>query len=172
MFIEAPKKASLREREKEHVVEYFHKTRDEEIQSMMPGSAESAEVALAMYEESLKKDAASYGRTIYCEEKYIGDIWCYGLDTQNEPNAMLSYCIFEKEYWNKGIATIAVDMFMKELTQKFRIKSIGAFLYADNMGSRRVLEKNGFVLREKLMEDGRISFYYEMLLDNEGVRQD
>ena len=165
MYMEIPKSISLQERKKEHVKEYFYRTRAEEIQNMIPGSAKSLEDALAMYEESLKKDATSFGRTIYCEAKYIGDIWCYSLDINNDPNAMLSYCIFEKEYWNKGIATNAVNMFMKELIQRFRIKSIGAFLYADNTGSRHVLEKNGFLRMEELIEDKRASFYFEKLLE-------
>ncbi len=162
MISVSPDKLSLRERKKEHVVEYFNKTRDGQIQSMIPGGAKSVEDALAMYEESLKKGAASYGRTIYCQEQYIGDIWCYCLDRENEPNAMLSYCIFEKDYWNKGIATLAVSLFMKELIGKFGIRSMGAFLYADNAGSRRVLEKNGFVLKEKQLEGERASLYYEI----------
>lgn len=161
MISAPPGKVSLRERKREHVAEYFHKTRDRQIQSMIPGGAKSAEDALAMYEESLKKDAASYGKTIYCEDEYIGDIWCYGLDMKNEPNAMLSYCIFEKEYWNKGIATVAVSLFMKELATKFGLKRIGAFLYADNAGSRRVLEKNGFVPGAEQVQEERASLYYE-----------
>jgi len=43
---------------------------------------------------------------------YIGDIWYYCIDLDDEPNAILSYCIFEKACWNRGIATEAVKLFL------------------------------------------------------------
>lgn len=74
---------------------------------------------------------------------------------------MFSYCIFDKTFWNKGIATEAVDLFLKELKRNYQMKELGAFLYASNAASRRVLEKNGFVKAETIVEDGIESFYYE-----------
>ncbi len=150
---------TLRERNRQHVQTYFQKTRDEEIQHMIPGGATILEDALALYEASLQKGATSYGRTIYCDDEYIGDIWCYCLDVNANPNAMLSFCIFDKAYWHKGIATIAVRLFIKDISDKLPITSLGAFLYTTNIGSLRVLEKNGFAVREKWMEDGRESCY-------------
>lgn len=36
---------------------------------------------------------------------------------------------------------------------------------ADNVGSIHVLEKNGFICRERFVEDGRESVYYEKVLE-------
>ena len=44
------------------------------------------------------------------------------------------------------------------------MKELGAFLYASNAASGRVLEKNGFVKTETIVEDGIESFYYEWKL--------
>jgi len=161
MHAETAGKITLRERNRQHVQIYFQKTRDEEIQRMIPGGAKSLEDALALYEASTQKGATSYGRTIYCDDDYIGDIWCYCLDIEANPNAMLSFCIFEKAYCYKGIATIAVSLFIEEISEKFRVISLGAFLYTNNTGSMRVLEKNGFAVKERWIEDGKESCYRE-----------
>ena len=57
---------------------------------------------------------------------------------------MLGFCIFEKTYLNKGIATEAVPLFLKEIQEKIELKTIGAFTFSDNFASQRVLEKSGF----------------------------
>lgn len=150
----------LRDRTEETVRVYFNMTRDEEIQSLCPQKAKTEDEAVADFYETLSDNAKSYGRTIYIDGEYIGDIWCYCIDRDENPNAMVSYCIFKKEYWGRGIGSIALEMFLKEITEKFQLKSIGAFTYANNIGSIRVLEKNGFVLSESFEEDGTESSFY------------
>lgn len=44
---------------------------------------------------------------------------------------------------------------------RYELKSIGAFTFADNIASIRVLEKNGFSVQESFVEDGRESVYLE-----------
>ncbi len=153
---------SLAVRTTEHVSIYWNKTQDDEIKTMLPSSAESEEKALAMYEESLKSDAKSYGKVILADGTYVGDIWCYCIDETEEKSAMLSYCIFEKTLWNKGIASEAVKLFLKEVFDRYKIDKIGAFTYAFNTASIRVLEKVGFTLIDKWEEDGVMSHYYEL----------
>lgn len=152
----------LKKRMKDHVVEFWEKTQDEEIKSLFPFSIESLEKALILFEESLKEDALSYGKVIYFEEKYIGDIWCYGVDESNEKMAMLSVVIFEKELWGKGIATEATKAFVKEVFDKFEIEKIGAFTYNNNYGSIGLLKKVGFCEIETFVEDGIKSIYFEI----------
>ena len=102
---------------------------------MLPRRVETLEQALANFEQTLLPNASSYGRTIYADGRYIGDIWCYCIDPKETPNAMLSYCIFEKECWGKGIASQAVSLFLKDIIPRFSLQSIGAFTYADNIAS-------------------------------------
>ena len=90
-------KIELRERTEETVATYFEKAQDAEIKKVLPQKAQTLEEALEDYRQTLKTDAISYGRTIYADGVYVGDIWCYGIDLNEEPNAMLSYCIFEKD---------------------------------------------------------------------------
>ena len=154
-------KVELRERTAEHVRVYFERTRDPEIQAMIPQSAQTVEDALALFEKTLLPGATSFGRTVYADGDYVGDIWCYCIDPAEEPNAMVSYCIFDKTLWGRGIATEAVKQFLEEIVSKFDLQSVGAFTYCDNVPSIRVLEKNGFGKMEEFTDDGRLSGYFQ-----------
>ena len=151
----------LKERTESHVRTYFARTRDPEIQALIPQTAQSVEQAVADYEKTLLPGAASFGRTVYADGVYVGDIWCYCIDLTEEPNAMVSYCLFEKALWGNGIATEALKQFELEIVPRFCLKSLGAFTYCDNIPSIRVLEKNGFEKMEEFTEDGRRSVYYQ-----------
>ena len=140
---------------------YFEQTQDEQIERMLPRSVESLEQALANFEATLLPGAASFGRTIYADGRYVGDVWCYCIDCEQSPNAMLSYCIFDKVLWGKGAATEAVGLFLQQAVERVSLRSVGAFTFADNKASIRVLEKNGFAVQESFVEDGRESVYLE-----------
>ena len=81
---------------------------------------------------------------------------------------MLSYCIFEKKCWGKGIASQAVSLFLKDIIPRFSLQSIGAFTYADNMVSICVLENNGFTAQESFVVDGRETIYLEYHVQDMG----
>jgi len=49
-----------------------------------------------------------------------------------------------KPYWGKGIATSAVKMFCPWAMQEFRLQTLHATTFKNNIGSQRVLEKAGF----------------------------
>ena len=74
---------------------------------------------------------------------------------------MVSYCIFDTDYWGKGIATAAVAMFIENVRNKYDVKTIGAFTYSHNIASIKVLEKNGFSVREEFEEEGVWSKYLQ-----------
>ena len=151
----------LKDRTETNVRIYYEKTQQAEIKRMLPQKAQSVEEAVSDYQLTLLPNSSSFGKTIYIDDEYIGDVWCYCIDKTETPNAMLSFCVFEKEYWNKGITSKAVSMFLKELSGKYSLKSIGAFTFSDNFASQKVLEKNGFQILEEFLEDGRASKYYQ-----------
>jgi len=154
-------KIELRARTESHVRTYFARTQDPEIQAMIPQTAKTVEEAVAQFEKTLLPGATSFGRTVYADGAYVGDVWCYCIDLQENPNAMISYCIFDKALWGKGVATEAVKQFLEESLSRFGLKSVGAFAYCDNAASIRVLEKNGFEKREEFTDEGRLSVYYQ-----------
>ncbi len=152
---------TLEKRTADSVRTYFEKANRPEIKQVLPQKAKTVEEALEDYEQTLLPNAESFGQTVYVDGKYVGDVWCYGIDMDDEPNCMLSFCIFELEYWSKGIATAAVKMFIQNIRARYHVKTIGAFTFAHNRASIRVLEKNGFVVMEEFEEDGVLSKYLQ-----------
>ena len=152
---------TLKKRTADSVRTYFEKANRPEIKQVLPQKAKTVEEALKDYEKTLLPNATSFGQTVHVDGNYVGDIWCYCIDMDDEPNCMLSFCIFELEYWSRGIATTAVNMFIKNICEQFNIHTIGAFAFAHNIASIRVLEKNGFVVMEEFEEDGVLSKYLQ-----------
>ena len=152
---------TLKNRTADSVRIYYEKANKTEIKRVLPQKAKTVEEALEDYEQTLQPNAKSFGQTVYADGKYVGDIWCYCIDMNDEPNCMLSFCIFELEYWSKGIATTAVKMFIQNICARYHVKTIGAFTFAHNQASIRVLEKNGFIVMEEFEEDGVLSKYFQ-----------
>ena len=66
----------------------------------------------------------------------------------------ISYFIGNKENWDKGYASDAISEIIK-IAKKKKLKKICAYIYKENIGSAKVLEKNKFklegILREQLI---------------------
>lgn len=152
---------TLGNRTADSVVTYFEKANRPEIRQVLPQKAKTAAQALADYEKSLLPDATSFGQTVNVDGNYVGDVWCYCIGMNDAPDCMLSFCIFEPELWSRGIATAAVNMFIRNIRARYNVKTIGAFTYAHNTASIKVLEKNGFAVMEEFEEDGVLSKYLQ-----------
>lgn len=152
----------LKNRTEADVKIYYEKAQQPEIKEMLPQEAKSVEEAVAAYRKTLLPGSTSCGHTIYADDRYVGDIWCYCINRGETPNAMLSFCIFEKAYWNRGITSKAVSLFLKEIHDRYELETIGAFIFSDNISSQHVLAKSGFQLMEEFIEDGRKSRYYQL----------
>ena len=150
----------LKPRTRENVSVYFERVQDSEIKKYLPQKAKTVEEAIADFEKSLRPDSTSYGKSVYANGAYVGDVWAYCIGDE-EQNAMLSYCIFEKTLWGKGVATEAVRLFMAEIKEKYVLKTLGAFTFSDNFASIHVLRKNGFQEKETFVEDGVESKYFQ-----------
>ena len=152
---------TLGERTAETVRIYFEKANRPEIKKVLPQKAKTVEEALADYEKTRLPGATSFGQTILADGRYVGDIWCYCINMEDEPNCMVSFCVFELESWSKGIATAALKLFIEAIRAKYGVKTIGAFTYANNLASISVLEKNGFSVMEEFEENGVLSKYLQ-----------
>lgn len=151
---------SLGQRTEETVGIYFAQTRNPAIRRTLPQRAQTLAEALEDFHRTQLPGCRSYGRTIWADGQYVGDVWCYGMDPSGQPQAMVSYCVWQTSLWGRGAATAALGLFLEEIREQFGIARVGAFTFSDNMGSIRVLEKNGFRLAETVVEDGRTSGYY------------
>jgi RimJ/RimL family protein N-acetyltransferase len=54
-----------------------------------------------------------------------------------------------------------LQQFLPLIREKFKLHSVGAFTYSDNLPSIRVLEKCGFQMLEEFIENGIASKYFE-----------
>ena len=98
-------------------------------------------------------------RAILADGECVGSISVtQGADVYRR-SGELGYWLAEP-YWGKGIMTWAVREVCREAFEKLDIVRIYAESYAHNMGSRRVLEKAGFVqegtLRQSVYKNGRM----------------
>lgn len=82
---------------------------------------------------------------IVCNDQVVGSIGIFRQGNIHFRTAELGYYIGE-EFWGKGIMTEAVRLACKHVFNNTDIVRIYAEPFAENIGSCRVLEKNGFVL--------------------------
>ena len=158
---------TLGDRTAETAAVYFERTRAPAIRRFLPQKERTLEEALADFRKSQEPGAGSFGRTIYVDGRYAGDVWCYAMDPGGDPQAMVSYCVFDRELWGRGAASEALGLFLEEVRERFGLERFGSFTFAANIASIRVLEKNGFRLEEPFVEDGVESGYY--LRQRQGV---
>lgn len=84
----------------------------------------------------LLSDSTFNMQTIKIDETIVGSIAKFIMFGSNE----ITYWI-DKNYWGKGVATTALNIFLK--TERNR--PIYGRVAFDNLGSQKVLERNGFV---------------------------
>ena len=98
--------------------------------------------------EGILKNKKVIARTILYKEKIAGHVLCW---KEGKYEQRIGYWI-GKEFWRRGIASASVNEFLTLV----QIRPLYAEVANHNIGSRRVLEKNGFAL---LNEGAKISTY-------------
>ncbi|MBU4352654.1 MAG: GNAT family N-acetyltransferase [Nanoarchaeota archaeon] len=79
---------------------------------------------------------------INLDNKLIGNLVAEKIDYKNK-TLEVGFWI-GKDYWGKGVATKALNLFLKMIIKKFNPKKIIAHHKKGNFASGRVLEKAGF----------------------------
>lgn len=88
-------------------------------------------------------DLRLYG--IFDDTKHIGNIMLTGL-TSFHQRAEVSYVIGDANYRKKGVATFAISRMVEIGKKEFHLQKLYAGVASGNIGSRKALENNGFVL--------------------------
>ena len=101
-------------------------------------------------------------RAVMIEGKAVGSIGVFVKDDVYEKSAELGYWLAEA-HWGQGVMTEAVRQICRDAFGRFDILRIFAEPFADNQGSRRVLEKAGFTcegtMRSGIYKNGRVHSY-------------
>lgn len=97
------------------------------------------------YVESCLKnnDLDLYG--IFDDTLHIGNIAINNLTTVHR-RAELTYVVGDTRYWGEGVASFAVSKMIEFGKSKYKLNKLYASVAGANSRSKRVLEKNGFVL--------------------------
>jgi RimJ/RimL family protein N-acetyltransferase len=106
-----------------------------------------------------KKKPSGYNLAVIADGVYVGNVGAHNIDHKN-CSAEVGYWI-GKEYWGNGIATSALNLFIDEISKKFKLKRIAGFAYTFNPASKRVMEKCGFELEciRKCTKKGKNKYY-------------
>lgn len=111
---------------------------------------------------------------IVVDGQAVGGIGIFVKEDVYEKSAELGYWLAE-EYWRQGIMSEAVKRICGEAFVSFDIVRIFAEPFADNAGSRGVLEKAGFTcegtMRDGVYKNGEIHSYcmYSLLREEMNV---
>lgn len=84
-------------------------------------------------------------RAIWADGRIVGNISIECQADVRRRDGELGY-LLDRSCWSRGIMTQAVAMIRTQAYASLDIVRISALVYAPNIASRRVLEKNGFAL--------------------------
>ena len=88
-------------------------------------------------------DVNLYG--IFDDTTHIGNIVISGLSSHHR-KAELTYVIGETNYWGKGVASFAIANMIQIAKEEFDLNKLYAGIASGNIGSGKVLQKNGFII--------------------------
>ena len=91
-------------------------------------------------------DIDLYG--IFDNNLHIGNIQISGLKSKHKC-AEIAYVVGLTDYWGKGVGNYAVSEIIKISKNTYLLNKLFAGLAEENIGSIKVLEKNGFILEGK-----------------------
>ena len=107
-----------------------------------------AEAIARLYDEGLR-DSLILG--VFSGERFCGLAEIYGYRAPIR-KASVGYRLLREE-WGKGIATEALGLLIRELLENRGIEIITASTMVENRASARVLEKNGFTLVARAVDE-------------------
>ena len=96
---------------------------------------------------------------IFDGNRHIGNISIIGFNSAHK-KAEITYLVGDRNYWGKGVGSFAVSEISKKAINNYKLNKLFAGVAEENLGSRRVLEKNGFSLEgtriKHLFYDGKL----------------
>ena len=95
--------------------------------------------------ENKIKDRTSETLVFYNQSVMLGIGEISSINTYHQ-SAEISYLIIDKTMWGNGLGTFIVKSLTDYAFNKLKIIKLHAGIYAENIGSMRVLEKNGFIV--------------------------
>jgi RimJ/RimL family protein N-acetyltransferase len=133
----------LREVTDADVPVFFEHQQDEGAHWMAAFAPARDRDAFMAHWQRIRGDETCRTRAIVVDGKVAGNVGQWLDADSGKPE--IGYWI-AREYWGRGVATRAVAQFVQEIDER----PLYAHVAADNIGSRRVLEKCGFAVVAEL----------------------
>ncbi len=92
-------------------------------------------------------------------QEIVGTAMLFNFDKEAE-HAEVGYVLHQK-HWGKGYGTELVKMIVNYAAQTLDLHRLHARVVSGNVGSARILEKNGFVIEGRLKDHYKIEGQYE-----------
>ena len=118
-------------------VDLFYVHQADPVGAAMAAFPSRSEAAHADHWRRLLADGSLLTRTIEADGQVAGNIGSW----RDGDRRLVGYWL-GREFWGRGIATVALRQLVAELDER----PLWAYVAATNAGSIRVLEKSGFIL--------------------------
>jgi [ribosomal protein S5]-alanine N-acetyltransferase len=133
---------------KESDAEYFFKYSNntkilENMRASFPRTLEDCTAIIKTF--SCHDETQQYCRAIVVNEEAVGSIALFLKKDLNCKSAEIAYWLGEP-FWGKGIMSKAIEQLCQTAFEQYDLVRIFAEPYAHNIGSRKALEKSGFIL--------------------------
>ncbi|KQS95215.1 GNAT family N-acetyltransferase [Chryseobacterium sp. Leaf394] len=93
---------------------------------------------------------------ILCDNKYVGNVQ---LTDITDTNAQFHIFIGDKNYWNKGIASLATYKILHYAKYTLKLEEIYLLVNSDNLSAIKSYKKNNFVSTTHQEKDGWLKMY-------------
>lgn len=121
-----------------------------------PNPTEETAKTIILTRQNWEKNGTGWQLAVEYNGSLAGLVGINAVDRRNHRGA-IDY-ITAPEYRSLGIASEAVSAFIPEAAERYSLHRISASVFADNIPSRRVLEKSGFILegifKDEIKKDG------------------
>jgi RimJ/RimL family protein N-acetyltransferase len=107
--------------------------------------------AFLAHQSKIRADPAVITLTIVADDEVVGSVGSWDADGEHDVGYWIG-----RDHWGKGVATAALRAFLEVDARR----PIHAHVAEHNIGSRRVLEKCGFVLDHTSDEVDVVEFVY------------
>ncbi len=114
---------------------FFDHQRDPQANRVASFPPRSWDAFMTHWREKIFGDELVIKQTILCGDQVAGNIVCF----RDSDRWLVGYWI-GREFWGQGVATLALATFLDQIS----MRPLEAYVAADNIGSIRVLQKNGF----------------------------
>ena len=142
---------TLRETTLDDVPILFEQERDQ-VAADMAAFASRDWDAFVAHDAKLRADTTAIRRTIVADGEVVGSIGVWGEDERE-----VGYWI-DRGVWGRGIASAALAAMLAEVPER----PITAHVAEHNVGSMRVLERNGFVETGREQEEDVVMVAYRL----------